>query len=189
MHLLFALLLGLPPAFAKPKPASEAPAAPVADAPTVPRFSRTPIGTCGCALYAPPGMVFEPPTKSEDNSEVWTGEVVIDGWHYGVIAVRFAEPFQNNSGVELEDLLVNYMDFIKGQANITASAGVGRGHTHRENPTARGVIDYWQDGAGDSWAVKGWVEPRELSLLYISGKGDYPWFNAQQLYLDGFRFD
>lgn len=36
--------------------------------------------------------------------------------------------------------------------------------------------------------VKGWVDANRLALLFVHGKGDYPILNAQQMFLDGFRF-
>lgn len=171
-----------------PAQAQEAPPAPPAATPAVPRFSRTAVGTCGCALYAPPGLVFDPPTKSQDGADVWTGEVTTDGWTFGAIVVRFSEPMKDADGDALEGMLVSYMQFLQGQFDVVGAVGVGRGHTHAENPAARGVIDYWKDKEGQSWAVKGWVDAERLAVLYVRGNGDYPWFSAQQMYLDGFRF-
>ncbi len=201
--LLLPLLL-TPPASAKaPKraassaseahaePAAEAAAEPVA-APAVPRFARMEVPGCGCALYAPSGLAFDPPTKSEDGSDVWTGEAAVDRWHFGAVVVKFAVPMQASTeaapGDDMEALLISYMDFLKTQLSITSAAGVGRGHTHAENPSARGVIDYWEDKDGDHWAVKGWVDADRLAVMFVYGPGDYPYLTAQQLYLDGFRF-
>ena len=184
--LCLALLTSL---LVSPAHAQEAPPAPPPAAqPAVPRFTRTAVGSCGCALYAPPGLVFDAPSKSEDGADVWTAEVTSDGWTFGAIVVRFAEPMSGSDGDALEGLLVSYMQFLQSQAEVTGSAGVGRGHTHPENPAARGVIDYWKDKGGQSWAVKGWVDSQRLAVLYVRGVGDYPYFSAQQMYLDGFRF-
>lgn len=172
------------PAASPPAPA----ASPDAAAPKVPRFALTPIGACGCSLYAPPGLTVGPPGKSEDGADVWMGESVIDGWHYGVVAVRFAEPFTDATPEQLEELLVAYLEFLRSQLGIVSSAGVGRGHTHGENAAARGVIDYWHDADGDDFAVKGWIDRSRIGILYVAGKGSYPWFSAQQMFLDGFRF-
>ena len=180
-----------PPAAATPPAAPPPAAAPV----PVPRFARTTVGTCGCSLYAPPGMTFEAPTVSEDGSQVWTGEVRHGGaepgagWTFGAIVVKFKEPFTDTPPEQLEELLTAYMDFLRTQLEITASAGVGKGHTHSENAAARGVIDYWKDKTGDDWAVKGWVDKERLAVLFVAGKGDFPYFTAQQMYLDGFRFN
>lgn len=183
-----ALVLLLGSALAQSPAPGSAPA-PVSDAPApaIPRLSRQEIADCGCALYAPPGMSFDPPTLSQDGSRVWQGQVELNGWRYGIIAVRFAEPQTASSPAELEDMLVSYLQFLQSQLGVRASAGVGRGHTRPDNPGARGVIDYWQDAEGRSWAVKGWVDAQHLAVLTLSGNGEYPWFNLQQMYLDGFR--
>lgn len=186
MTLLLALFAA--PVLAQPAPAPAAPAsAPVASAPKVPRFTRTPVADTGCALYAPAGFTFGAPNKSEDGADVWTGETTLDGWTFGAVVVKFAAPMAGNPA-ELEELLVGYMAFLQGQLSVTQAAGVGRGHTHTENAAARGVIDDWVDKDGDRWAVKGWVDGRHLAVLFLYGKGEYPYFTAQQMYLDGFRF-
>lgn len=180
------LLLLASLAAAQSAPAPVAPPAPVT--PTPPRFAKTPIGTCGCSLYAPPGLSFGAPEKSPDGADVWTGEVTVDGYTWGAIVAKFPTPMEGTPD-RMEPLLVAYLDFLRGQLGIVANVGVGRGHTHTENPAARGVIDYWKDAAGDSWAVKGWVDNRMIAVLFVSGKQDYPYLTAQSLYLDGFRFE
>lgn len=182
---LFIVLLLTSPASARsPKPNAVVDAAP---ATPIPRFSRTEVPGCGCGLYAPQGFSIDAPTKSADGADVWTSEGAVGAWHFGAVVVKFAEPALG-SGSELEDLLVGYLDFLKGQLSITKSAGVGRGHTHSENPAAVGVIDYWEDKAGDSWAVKGWVDANRLAVMFVYGRGEYPYLAAQSAYLDGFRF-
>ncbi len=176
----------LAPAPTSPSPG---PVLPTPTTPKAPRFSKTAIGACGCSIYAPPFLVVAESTRSEDRSEVWTAETQVDGWVYGVIAVKFETPFTGAAPADLEGLLVGYLDFLKGQLGIVAGAGVGRGHSHSENAKALGVIDYWTDKDGDQWAVKGWIDEGRLAVLFIAGKGEYPWLNAQQLYLDGFRFN
>ena len=173
---LFALLLATA-AVSEPAPA----AAPV------PRFSRMEVPGGGCALYAPKDFAFAPPSKSEDGSDVWQGEVSVGAWSFGAIVVKFPAPMEA-SGDELETLLISYLDFLKTQASITKSTGVGRGHTQADQPAARGVIDYWEAESGEDWAVKGWVDNSRLAVLFIHGHGEYPYLSAQQIYLDGFRF-
>lgn len=193
LAVLLPLLLSQPALARKvkepPPPASAAPSAEtgVSATPTVPRFSRTDVPGCGCALYTPAGFAFEAPTKSEDASDVWTGDSTVDSWHFGAVVVKFAGPAEG-ADEELEALLIGYLDFLKTQLSVVKSAGVGRGHTQEAYPKARGVIDYWEDKDGDSWAVKGWVDANRLAVLFVYGKGDYPIPNAQQMFLDGFRF-
>lgn len=189
----WALLIGLLVAgeahAKKPKAGpSAAPAAAEAEkpAPKVPRLSKIPVGTCGCALYAPEGFAFEPPTKSEDGADVWTGSTMVGEHEFAAIVVKFAQPFAADDDVE--GILVSYLDFLKGQFSIVGSAGVGKGHTLESNPAAKGVIDFWKDADGADWAVKGWVDRNRLAVLLIQGKGDYPIYNVQTMYFDGFRF-
>lgn len=186
------LLVALLASFVSPVHAQAAPAAPAAETtpkkPAVPRFSRTPVGACGCAIYAPPGFTFDAPTRSEDGADVWTGELATDGgWTFGAVVVKFPEAMPATSS-QMEEVLVGYLDFLKAQLSITKAVGVGRGHTHGENAAAKGVIDYWESADGERWAVKGWVDQERLAVLYVRGKGEYPYFSAQQLYLEGFRF-
>ena len=162
-------------------------AAPDASPTPVPRFSRTEVPGCGCAIYAPAGFTFGAPDKSEDQSDVWVGEIPVGKWHFGAIVMKFPKPMDASADA-MEEVLVAYLEFLKSQFSITKAVGVGRGHTHAENASARGVIDYWEDKDGDSWAVKGWADPTRLGVMFVYGPGQYPIFNAQQLFLDGFRF-
>ncbi len=89
----------------------------------------------------------------------------------------------------MEDLLIGYMAYLHEQFGITEAVGVGKGHTLESAPGARGVIDYWKDADGVQYAVKGWVNQQALGILMVYGLTEYPHFNLQQLYLDGFRFN
>ncbi len=154
----------------------------------VPRLSKMAIGQSGCAAYFPAGMPDFELSKSEDGADVYTSEVEVDGFLFGCIAVKFGEPFTDSSPEEMEALLISYMEFLQSNFGITASAGVGKGHTLESAPDARGVIDYWEDAAGVQYAVKGWVNQQALGIMVIYGASEYPHFNLQQMYLDGFRF-
>lgn len=174
---------------ATPAPAATPAAPPTAPAaPSVPRLAKMEVGTSGFALYAPPGLSFGAPEKSQDGADVWISDVRVDAWTYGAVVVKFNGMDPAAPGDELESMLIGYLEFLRGQLGITATVGVGRGHTLESAPAARGVIDIWQDAEGDTWQVKAWVEPRGLAVLFIAGKGDYPWFNLQQMYLNGFRY-
>lgn len=154
----------------------------------VPRLNKTGIGQSGCAAYLPAEMPEFTLAKSEDGSDVYTSEAIVDSFAFGCITVRFAETFANASAEELEELLISYLEFLKSLFEITGATGYGKGHTQESAPDARGVIDYWKDGAGRQYVVKGWINPQCIGILYIGGAGEYPHFNLQQMYLDGFRF-
>ncbi len=146
------------------------------------------IGQSGCSAYFPEGMPEFTLQKSEDGADVYTSELDVDGYLFGCITVRFTEPFSDSSPEELEDLLIGYLDYLEESFDIYDSVGVGRGHTLECCPSARGVIDYWDDLDDNHFAVKGWINQNNIGILFIAGEGDYPHFNLQQMYLDGFRF-
>ncbi len=155
----------------------------------VPRLSKKEIGQSGCSAYFPEGISDFELTKSEDGSDVYTGEVEVDGGYlFSCITVKFGEPFTDSSPEEMEELLISYMEFLQTNFEITDAAGVGKGHTLESAPDARGVIDYWEDDEGIQFAVKGWVNQKALGIMFVYGMGEYPHFNLQQMYLDGFRF-
>jgi len=149
---------------------------------------KQPIGACGCSLYAPEGFSVGAPDKSDDGADVYIGTAKVDDFEFGVIAVKFSVDL-GDDGDALQGMLVDYMSFVRGQLNITQTAGVGLGHRMESHPAARGVIDYWTGKDGVEYAVKGWVDGKHLGVLYIAGKGSYPLFNVQSMYLDGFRFE
>ena len=154
----------------------------------VPRLSKMAIGQSGCAAYFPEGMPEFELSKSEDGADVYTSDMEVDGFRFACITVKFVEPFTDSSPEELEELLIGYLEYLQSQFDIASSAGVGRGHTLESAPDARGVLDYWEDSEETQYAVKGWINQRALGIMLIYGESEYPHFNLQQMYLDGFRF-
>lgn len=154
---------------------------------SVPRFKKYDVAQTGCAVYLPADPGEFSMTLSEDESEVYTAEVGHGDFSFAVIVVRLKEPLNDNAD-EKNDLMTAYLDFLQDQFSVTEAAGYGWGHTLESAPKAVGVIDYWEDADGLSYAVKAWCDGNVLSVLMLYGKGEYPYFNAQQMYLDGFRF-
>jgi hypothetical protein len=154
----------------------------------LPRLTKMPIGQSGCSAYFPKGMPEFELSKSEDGSDVYTSEAEVEGFYFACITVKFLEPFSDAAPQELENLLISYLDFLQSQFSVTEAAGAGKGNTLESSPNARGVIDYWQDAEDTHYVVKGWVNPRALGIMLIYGLTDYPHYNLQQMYLDGFRF-
>ncbi len=157
---------------------------------TVPRLSKFSVAQTGCSVYFPgdPGA-FER-SLSQDSSEVYTGEVEHGDFFFALILVNFtdatAEGFKTKEDKEL--VMENYLDFLQEQFGITEAAGYGRGHTLESAPDAAGVIDYWEDAEKTQYAVKSWCNGRFLSVLLLYGAKEYPHFNVQQMFLNGFRF-
>ncbi len=158
-----------------------------APAPGVPRFERTNIGDLGVSAYLPRGFPSFEASKSEDGSDMRVGELAQGGFVFSCIAVRFKDPMEA-AGDQLEELLMSYLNHLQTVFEVVDSTGYGRGHTLESDPAARGVLDYWQDSEERDIAVMGWITPTHIIVLTIGGEGEYPYFNAQQMYLRGARF-
>lgn len=157
------------------------------DKPEVPRFEKKEVGTRGAAAYLIKGSPDYEMTESEDGSRVYTTEGTSGDYFFASIVVEF-EPVMEGSPEEMEELLISYMEFLQGQFGVGETAGVGKGHTKEKFPAVRGVIDYWLDAEGVRYAVKGWVDQSMLNVSLIYGPDDYPIYNVQEMFLNGFRF-
>lgn len=155
---------------------------------TVPRFEKVQIGETGGAVYMPKDAPEFEMSLSEDGSEVYTSEIQLDDFFFSVVAVKFVPEMADASTEDLESLLAGYMEFLRGQIGAGEAVGIGPGHTKEKVPGARGAIDYWQDADGIQYAVKGWIDQRMIGVMVLYGPEEYPYFNAQQMFLDGFRF-
>ncbi len=156
---------------------------------SIPRLEKMSIPECGCSVYMPKGTTPFNKSFSSDSSLVFTAEYITeDNFSFSAITVKFKESLGNDKTTN-EDMLELYMDYIKSQLSITSSAGYGKGHTMEKYPDAIGIIDYWENSAGFQFAVKGWIDGENLAIFYIAGTKEYPHFNLQQMYLDGFRFE
>jgi hypothetical protein len=89
---------------------------------------------------------------------------------------------------EKEDVLIGYLDYLQTTFGIVNAAGYGKGHLLASSPNATGILDYWEDGEGNKWAVKAWADENKLGVMMLYGPKEYPYFNVQQMFLDGFRF-
>lgn len=154
----------------------------------VPRLVKKTLENTGCSAYFPNDeeLVLEL-SYSEDSSKVYTGEVYSGDHHFAIILVKLNDMELQNKE-EKESIMVNYLDYLQENFSIESAAGYGKGHTMESDPDAVGVIDYWEDVDGDQWAVKAWANKKFLAVLMLYGPIEYPLFNVQQLFLDGFRF-
>jgi hypothetical protein len=160
----------------------------IAFAQNAPKLEKIAIGNSGCAAYFPKGMPAADLSYSQDSSAVYTTEMEVGEHVFGNITVKFKAPFSSATDANLEEVMINYLEFLQSLFGVTATAGVGRGHKMESNPKAIGVIDYWEDEDGLQYAIKAWADPGYIGIMYIYGDEDYPVFNLQQMYLDGFRF-
>ena len=150
----------------------------------VPRLQKYEVGGGAKAyLPAPPDSITR--NLSEDGSVVYTCEVPWDGFIFSVIMVQFKDEVDVGSQ---EELLISYLDYLKGQFKVSESAGYGKGHVMDSHPPAKAVIDYWAGEDKTQYQLKGWIDSTTLAVMIIYGKKEYPIFNVAQLFLNGFRF-
>lgn len=152
----------------------------------VPSFTKYPVPETGCSYYLPGEPEFEL-AYSPDSSMVITAEVQVGNFFFYVITIRYGEGLVLEQE-EIAPMIEGYLTYLQSTLGITETAGLGWGHTLESNPAAIGAIDYWIDEEGTRFAVKAWGDPHFLSVLALYGDGEYPYFNAQEMFLNGFRF-
>ena len=154
-----------------------------------PKFTKVDVGTSGCKLYMPGTPDPVELSYSPDSSKVYTIESLDSTYssyfHLGAIVVRLKDT--DITGQE-EDMLVNYMDYLKDAFKIAKSAGYGKGHTLSTHPTAKGVLDYWEDADGDQWVVKGWAAESTMFVMFIYGNKEFPNMSVREVFFNGARF-
>ncbi len=151
------------------------------------RFTKYPIGDSGCSAYFPAQPTIDV-TYSEDSSVVYTTDITADSLSLGLICVKLSAGSVGTDRASNVALLKSYLDYLKGVFGIVGAVGYGEGHTLDSHPAADGVIDYWTDGSGFEWKIKGWVDNNFITVMYIHTGESYPPLSIIDIYLDGFRF-
>jgi hypothetical protein len=140
------------------------------------------IGASGCAAY----FLCDPGTfqldKSPDSSDVYTGECNAGNTSFGVICVKIKDKIDKLD--VSEETLVAYLDYLKGNLNITKAAGYGKGHHLKNKENVRGIIDYWKDKDDVNWKVKGWTDGKFIVVMYVYAKEEIAEAKANA-FLDG----
>ena len=142
------------------------------------------VGETGCNVYGYCSMKFET-ALSDDSSTVYTGQCANENVDYGVICVKLLRPIGDLD--DAESVMESYLEYLKGNFNITSAAGYGRGHVLNNNEQTRGILDYWKDKEKLNWKVKAWTDGTFIAVLYARSKKELP-ENKVNIYLDGFRF-
>ena len=146
-------------------------------------LKKYPIGNSGCSAYIYCAPKFDI-SKSQDSSQVYTGECAQDGINYGIICVKLLNPLTDLTMAE--NLIINYADHLKGTFDITKSAGYGKGYRMNNNEQTRGIIDYWQDAEKNNWKIKAWTDGQYIGFLYAYSLKELPETKIN-VFLDGFR--
>lgn len=153
----------------------------------VPRFQKYTVGTKGTTVYFPGAMSESDfgTSYSSDSSRVITGEkLAVDSLNYAMILVELTEPLTEE---DMEEVLTNYMDYLKEQFGVTGAAGYGKGHTSEKNPGAKGVIDFWEDAEENKYDVSGWVNSNFIAVMLVYGQKETN-YNISKMFRDGIEF-
>lgn len=149
---------------------------------TIKKYS---ISNSGCSIY----MYCEPPRfdidKSEDSSLVYTSECPANGVLYGVICIKLLEAV--NDLKKAEELVSDYLDYLKLNFEIKKATGYGKDHRLNNNENTRGIIDYWEDAQKNNWKVKAWTDGKFIGVLYAHSVKELPETKVD-VFLNGLRF-
>lgn len=148
-------------------------------------LKKYPVGNSGCSVY-----MFCDPKRfntdfSEDSSTVYTSECVQAEITYGVICIKLLQSINDLRAAE--EMMVSYLDFLKADFNIRTAGGYGKGHILGDDERTRGVVDYWKDGEGENWKIKGWTDGKFIGVLFAHTMKDLPEPKVNG-FLDGLRF-
>ena len=143
-----------------------------------------PISNSGCSAY-----MYCKPEKfdldySEDSSRVYTGECRLGDEHYGLICIKLL--VATTSLDAAEEVMTEYLDYLKGSFNIVSAAGYGKGHHLNNDENTRGILDYWTDKDKNNWKVKAWTDGKFIGVMYAYSLKDLP-EQKVNVFLDGFR--
>ncbi len=141
------------------------------------------IGNSGCSLYTYCETKFNL-AYSEDSSKVYTGECTVGEISYGVICIKLLNNVTDLAAAE--DLMVSYVDYLKGSFEIKKAAGYGRGHRLDNNEQTRGILDYWEDADLAKWKIKAWTDGNYIGFMYAYSKKELPELKVN-VFLDSFR--
>ncbi|TND08737.1 MAG: hypothetical protein FD123_1953 [Bacteroidetes bacterium] len=154
-----------------------------------PKFTKYDIKDSGCRIYLPGKPDPVDMSYSPDSSKVYTIESLDSTYgtyfHFGTIVVRLKEG--DLVGTE-EDMLTGYMDYLKDAFKIKKAVGYGKGHALSTHPTAKGVIDFWEDEDGDQWSVAGWAAESTIFVMFIYGNKEFPNQSVKEVFFKGARF-
>lgn len=146
-------------------------------------LKKYPISNSGCSFYTYCETKFDQ-TKSPDSSLVYTGDCINNEVTYGVICIKLLQPVSDL--LMAEDLLIAYLDYLKGTLEIKKAAGYGKGHRLNNNENTRGIIDYWEDAEFNKWKIKAWTDGKFIGFMYGYSKKELP-EQKMNVFLDGFR--
>lgn len=146
---------------------------------TAPRFKRYLICP-GCSTYLNSSACTLQVRQTRDGDKIYFNEYTEDGVTYGTICVQMRDAYALE---DAESILVHYLNRVRKPMQIACNVSMEI-NTTSEQLT---ITDYWQDGAGIDWKIKGYTNGRIVGVLYVKNISDTT-VNNHDAYLNGFRF-
>ena len=134
-------------------------------------LKKYPVGNSGCFVYSYCDAKYKT-DYSDDSSKVYTGECTIGYITYGTICVKLLNPIDKIDVAE--ELMISYVDYLKGSFEITKATGYGKGHRLHDNENTRGILDYWEDKDLDKWKIKAWTDGHFIGFMYVYSPKELP---------------
>jgi hypothetical protein len=148
-------------------------------------FRKYPVGESGCHahFFGDPGQAEL--TYSLDSSGVYTLESSDEeGSVYSLILIDLLEPLEES---DVEMMLTSYLDFLKGQFNVTSASGYGKGHALPTHRNLEGITDLWTTEE-DEIDVCAYGERKFLAALLVFRAKGTSISERSAAFFKGFRF-
>lgn len=147
------------------------------------KFKNYFIGDTGCSalLFANEEEFERSVTASGD--ALYFHEFAERTVSYGIICIQLKE---SSSLKEATEMLVTYLNKLRTPFGVLHHAGIQR-DTDWNSSQSKTMMDYWQDGYGRDWKVKGYTNGRVLAVLYVKDIANVE-VTKHDLFLDSFHF-
>jgi hypothetical protein len=146
-------------------------------------FKNHLIGDTGCRALLIPADNTISRTKTESGDDLYFHDTTEAGVTYGIICVCLQQQY---SLEEASEMLGSYMEKLHQPFFIRHNVGQQNGADWNSYHT-KTIVDYWQDGDGCDWKVKGYTNGSILAVLYVRNIAQLE-VTKQDLYLDSFHF-
>ena len=147
------------------------------------KFRPTRIGATGCTVLLPSTVDFEH-TRNEEGDQIYYADHYEKDCRYGVICAWLSKPLMAE---EASGLLKSYVERLQGPFSAEHSTGVLVTSEPTLTYPVTAMTDYWQDGQGQDWKVKGYTDGRIVSVLFVKNIGEGE-IDKQDAFLDSFSF-
>jgi hypothetical protein len=141
------------------------------------------IADSGCSVQLTSGRISFETTETEEGDRLHYAEHWDRNVTYGILCATLSEDI----GVdEAQDVMINYINRLRGPFYAVHNIGPDLSG-QKDAPEVISLVDYWQDGDGLDWKVKGYTNGSIIAVLYVRNINEVP-VEKQDQFLDSFSF-